>query len=107
MAFPNNLTNPAASAPGYQSAPSSALSLAVSTVVKASAGTVVRMSVVVGGAGGGGGVFDCASTAATAATANQVAAIPTAPGVYEFGFPCLVGITVVPGTGQTVSVSYA
>lgn len=52
-----------------------------------------------------GSVNDAASIAGAGAT-NQVFVIPNALGVYTVDFPCLAGIVVTPGTGQTVAVSY-
>jgi hypothetical protein len=51
-----------------------------------------------------GTATDCA-TAGAAAASNQVATIPNALGSYAVNFPCLVGIVVVPGSGQTLAVS--
>ena len=52
-----------------------------------------------------------ASTAGTTpatntANINQVFVIPNSTGTYWVDFPCLAGIVVTPGTGQTVCVSY-
>lgn len=105
-AYPNDPRWPGAATPAYLTAPNSALCLSASKVLKASAGTVVSMNVLVAGSSPGG-IFDCSSTAATAATANQIATIPNTVGPVELEFPCLVGITVVPGTGQRVSLAYA
>jgi len=52
-----------------------------------------------------GTVNDCLTTAAAAA-ANLIFTIPNTVGVYVVDFPCLQGIVIVPGTGQTVAVSY-
>jgi hypothetical protein len=75
------------------------------TVIKASKGYIARLSVLVAGSATGA-LYDCATTAA-AVTANEVAVIPETVGVTSLEFPCLTGITVLPGTGQVISVSYS
>lgn len=79
------------------------LNLAASTVVKAGAGRLMKVSVNVAGAVGT--VNDCLTTGAAAA-ANQIGVIPAVVGVYTFDFPCSVGIVYVPGAAQVASVSY-
>ena len=96
--------------PAYPLAPSpygfgTVLDITASTVVKASAGAIINVSVLVVGTSTGT-VNDVATTAG-AAVANQVAVIPEAVGTYAIGMPCATGIVVVPGTGQTLAVSYA
>ncbi len=81
----------------------SALNVTASTAVKATPGKLVRISVLVAGAAGA--VHDCATTGA-AADANKVAVIPAAVGIYELDWPCLIGITYVPGAAQVVSITY-
>lgn len=71
--------------------------------IKSQPGMIAQVNVLVAGAAGT--VNDCADTASVA-TANQVAAIPATVGVIELGFPCATGITIAPGAGQVVSVSY-
>lgn len=80
-----------------------ALAITSETVVKSTGGAVVQASVLVAGAQGA--IYDTAGTAG-AVTANQVAIIPAAVGMYQLNFPCLMGILVVPGSGQKVSISY-
>lgn len=81
------------------------LDITAATVVKATPGTLVRISVVVAGSAAGS-ANDCATTGAAAA-ANEIAAIPAAVGVTYLAWPCKVGIVIVPGTGQTLSVSFS
>jgi hypothetical protein len=82
------------------------LDIAAATVVKAAPGTIYQVNVIVAGSTVGT-VNDCATTGA-AAVANQIATIPDTVGNYAVGpFPMETGIVIVPGTGQTVSVSYA
>ena len=65
---------------------------------------VLRVNVVVAGSTVGS-VNDCATVAAAAA-GNLVAAIPNVVGPILIDMPLLVGLVVIPGTGQTVSVTY-
>lgn len=65
---------------------------------------LVRVQVLVAGTTPGA-AYD-AATVAGAVAAVQVAAWPNTVGTYLIDMPCLAGIVVVPGTGQTVAVSY-
>ena len=82
----------------------SSLNITAATVVKAGPGRLVRISVVVAGSAAGT-ANDCITTGAAAA-ANEIAAIPNSVGVIPLEWPCATGIVVVPGTGQTLAVSY-
>lgn len=77
-------------------------SLTAATVVKSTKGVLFRVSVLVAGSTTGT-AYDFNST--TSPT-NAIGVIPNTVGIYEFIWPCLTGIVIVPGTGQTVSVSY-
>lgn len=77
------------------------LNITASTVLKASPGRAVRVSVIVAGSAAGS-LNDCATTGAAAAS-NEVAVIPNTVGVYEIDWPCGTGIVIVPGTGQTLA----
>jgi len=57
-------------------------------------------------AGSAPGSINDSSTIAGAVTPNQVYVIPNIVGSYWLDFPCLSGIVVTPGTGQTVAVAY-
>lgn len=82
-----------------------ALGLTTATVVKnGTPGRVCRVSVIV--AGSAVGTINDLATTSGAAAANQVFTIPNTVGIYDVQMPCAVGILVVPGTGQTVAVSY-
>lgn len=78
--------------------------ITAATAVKAAAGTVLTVNVVVAGSAAGA-VHDVATTGAVAA-ANQIAALPASIGTYTLNWPCAAGIVLVPGTGQTLSVSF-
>lgn len=82
----------------------SALNISANTVVKATNGFVVRVSVVV--AGSAAGSVNDAATVAAATSANEIAVIPDTVGTYSIEFPAFSGIVVKPGTGQTVAISY-
>jgi hypothetical protein len=73
------------------------------TTVKSSAGRVVNVNVIVAGSANGT-IYDAVSSTITS---YPVYKIPNTVGVYVINFPVLYGIYVVPGTGQTVSVSYS
>lgn len=81
------------------------LNITAATVVKAVGGRVAKVSVLVAGSAPGA-VHNCATTGAVAA-GNKVAVIADTVGVYDIDFPCSTGITIVPGTGQTLAVSFA
>ena len=92
-------------APGLPGGSSAVLNITAATVVKASVGICYRVSVIVAGSATGT-VNDVATTGGVAA-ANQFGTIPTTVGTYVFEWPCGTGIVVVPGTGQTLAVSFS
>lgn len=82
----------------------SVLNVSAATVVKAMRGRIVKVNVNTAGSTVGL-IYDHTTTSGVGA-ANLVGTIPDVVGTYTFDFPCGVGIVVVPGTGQVVSVSY-
>lgn len=72
--------------------------------ILAAPGWIVNVIVVIAGSAAGS-VNDCATTGAVSVN-NQIIALPTAAGSVLMNWPCLVGITVTPGTGQTISIAY-
>lgn len=74
------------------------------TIIQAGVGRVAKVSVIVAGSAVGS-VNDVATTGA-AAVGNQLAVIPNTVGVYDVDMPVATALVVVPGTGQTVAVSY-
>jgi hypothetical protein len=78
--------------------------ITAATIIKAAPGRVFRVNVQVAGSTTGT-VNDCLTTGAAAIT-NQIAVIPETVGPLLLEWPCATGIVVVPGTGQTLSVSY-
>ena len=77
--------------------------ITAATVVKSSPGRVCTVSVVVAGSATGT-IYDGTSASATA---NPVYTIPMTAGAYIVNIPTSYGITVVPGTGQTVTVGFS
>ena len=80
------------------------LGVTAATVVKASPGRLALVSVIV--AGSAVGSASDVATVAGVAGGNQIAVIPNTIGVYVIDWPCLAGIVVTPGTGQTIAVAY-
>lgn len=81
-----------------------ALNISAATVIKAVAGRLCRLSVITAGSTAGS-VYDYNSTSSIPA-GSLIASIPAATGMTQLDFPCSVGITVVPGTGQVLAVTY-
>lgn len=77
--------------------------LTAATVVKASAGRIVRVSVIVAGSATGM-VYDASSLTDTS---KPLYVIPMTVGVVEVSIPTAYGIVVSPGSGQTVSGSFS
>jgi hypothetical protein len=65
---------------------------------------LVRVQVLVAGTAAGAAYDGTSTTGNTAA--NQIAAWPNTVGTYLIDMPCLSGIVIIPGAGQTVAVSY-
>src|ERR1700744_5811395 len=77
--------------------------LTSATVVKSTAGRIVRISIVAAGSSTGQ-VYDAS---ATGVTTNPIYTIPMTAGVVLVDIPTKYGIVVVPGTGQTISGSFS
>jgi hypothetical protein len=79
--------------------------ITTATVVKASAGRICSVSVIVAGSTTGT-IYDAA---ATGVTGKPLYVIPEAVGTtpYVVNLPASFGILVVPGTSQKVTVSYS
>jgi CO dehydrogenase/acetyl-CoA synthase gamma subunit (corrinoid Fe-S protein) len=73
------------------------------TVVMEGQGRIAVISVVVGGSATGS-VYDATTTTGTA---NKILTLPTTVGLAEVNMPVNNGIVVVPGTGQTIAISYS
>lgn len=83
------------------------LNITAATLVKATRGTLLGVQIIV--AGSAPGTINDVATLAGVADANVVAAIPNDIGpapIASCGIPCLNGIVVTPGAGQTLAVFY-
>ena len=80
-----------------------ATNLTTTTVVSANAGRLVNVSVIVAGSATGM-IYNANNGAVTTA---PLYVIPDTTGVYEVNLPVTNGIVVIPGTGQTVTISYS
>jgi len=78
--------------------------LTTPTIVKASPGRIMRISLIVTGSATGT-VYDATSITDTTRPVYTIG--NTATGVVLVDIPCQYGIVVAPGTGQTVSGSYS
>jgi hypothetical protein len=90
--------------PGLPGGTRAELDITAAIVVKNAPGICCKVSVLV--AGSAAGTVNDASTTGSAAVTNQFGTIPNTVGTYEFNWPCGTGIVVVPGTGQTLAVSF-
>jgi hypothetical protein len=77
--------------------------LTAATLLKIGSGRVAMVSIVIGGSGSGI-IYDANNVALTT---NPIFTIPDTPGIIFVNLPVVNGIVVVPGTGQTVSVSFS
>ena len=77
--------------------------ITAASLLKIGSGRVAMVSIIVGGSGSGT-IYD---TNNAALTNNPIFTIPDTPGIMFVNLPVVNGIVVVPGTGQTVSVSYS
>lgn len=88
--------------------PLASLGITAAAVIKAAAGRVGAVNVIVGGSTPGA-IHNCLTTAAASAT-NQICAIPPLTTAQISTIPinmtCVTGIVAIPGTGQTLAVSY-
>jgi hypothetical protein len=77
------------------------------TAAQVIAGAKRAFTVTVVVAGSAVGTLNDVATTGAAAAANQFFTIPNTVGSYQVDWPIAVGLCVVPGTGQTVSISYS
>jgi len=78
------------------------LDISVSTIVKTSSGWLARIIVTTAGSTTGA-VYDSNSTSSLTGT---IFIIPNTVGITVLQFPFSKGLTIVPGTGMVLSVSY-
>lgn len=74
------------------------------TLVLNGRGYVVNVCVVVAGSAVGA-IYNTNTTTSTAAS-NQLFSIPNTVGVYPLGQVFSTGLVIVPGTGQSINVTY-
>jgi len=75
-----------------------------STIVFNGNGYLVKYTVVV--AGSASGLINNASSTVSPAATNALCATPNTVGIYPVGMVFTNGLTVVPGTGQSINVTY-
>lgn len=83
---------------------SSALNITAATIVKPINGRILRFQVLVAGTTPGA-AYDSVSTSGNT-VANQVGVAPNTVGSYLIDHPCVNGLVVIPGAGQTLAVTY-
>jgi hypothetical protein len=81
----------------------SKLDITATTLVYSTAGRIATVVVTVAGSSTGA-IYDSNNASITT---GKVFVIPNTVGITVLNFPVTNGIVVVPGTGQTVSVSYS
>ena len=81
----------------------SATSITSATLLKTGAGRIATISVVASSATTGA-IYD---TNSASSTANKIGVIPATVGITIWNIPYTNGLVVVPGSGQTVTISYS
>ena len=82
------------------------LSVTGSTVIFQGAGRLVNASVIAGGTGTGA-IYDFNSTTSPPAANQLYVAATGSTGVFVIGSNFLTGLVIVPGSGQTLNVTYS
>lgn len=109
--FPITPANVASALPSYNAGPqvgsiNSTANIGTPVVLKATAGTLFAVTVIVGGSTAGA-VHDCASIGA-ANQGNEICPIPTSGGpLFLLEWPFQNGIVIVPGTDQVLAAKWA
>ena len=75
------------------------------TLIAPGTGRVVRLSVTV--AGSAAGTLNNAAAIGSIAAGNVICIIPPIAGVFDVGLYYTAGLVVVPGTGQSVNVTWS
>jgi hypothetical protein len=81
----------------------SSAAITAPTVIKATTGRLVEVAIIAAGTTVGT-IYDGATLTATT---KPLSPLPNAVGVFRVNFPASTGLLVVPGVGQTVTVSYS
>jgi hypothetical protein len=80
--------------------------ITAATVVKPSSGRVCSVSIIVPGTGDGA-IYDASSIVSIGLSKIYVVSHTSSVGIYTIGFNVSYGIVVVPGTGQTLALSFS
>jgi hypothetical protein len=75
------------------------------TLISSEAGRLVNLYVIDGGSSGG--FIHDASSVAAASTLNALTTIPTTAGITSVNIPFSNGLVVIPGTGQSINITYS
>jgi len=75
-----------------------------STIIFSGKGYIVSFAVVV--AGSASGLINNASSTVLPSATNALCATPNVVGIYPVGMVFTNGLTIVPGTGQSINVTY-
>lgn len=94
-----------ASTSAYLAGKSTSSTVTSSTLVVAGAGRLVGVSIIV--AGTASGLIHNAATAGAAAASNALVVTPVTIGFYQVGQRFTNGLVIVPGTGQSINVTYS
>jgi len=81
------------------------ITVTAATLIYNGPGYLVSFSIVV--AGSGAGTINNASTIAGAAAANALCTTPFTVGVFKTGQIFSNGLVVIPGSGQSINVTYS
>lgn len=81
------------------------LGITAPILISGEAGRLVNIYVIV--AGTTVGAAHDASTVAAATSANQLFTIPNTVGITQVNIPYASGLVIIPGTGQSVNVTYS
>ena len=99
-----SIANVAASLGGSSTGVTSA-TVATTTLVVAGSGRLIGVSIIV--AGSATGFIHNAATTGAASVANSIVATPVTVGFYPVTQYFTNGLVIVPGTGQSVNVTYS
>ena len=77
--------------------------ITAATLIQSGQGRIARVSVTVAGSADGA-IYDANSASATT---NKVMLVPKDHAIIDVNLPVNNGIVVVPGSGQTIAISYS
>lgn len=89
----------------YLSGQYTSAAVTASTLVASGSGYLVNLSVI--DAGSGEGTVNDAASVGAAVAANEMMTAQKFHGVYAAGMRFTDGLVVIPGTGQTIAVTYS